>query len=314
MEKLEIKDLPQVEDWRRKWSFRIYISGIIIIIALCAWNLISLKGPSNVPAPDKTVTISNKDEPAAPAPPSDQSPPTLTELVVQPIAQSVKFQIIFEHLFYLLLWLLLWLLIPSAFQRLRRFKLFNLEFELDQNQQEVIQVIDQQMRKFKFLTYLMKNENKDVLKTSFDSEHPRFKDALEFSLSKMQNFYLSEWDQHLSFEILTESEFDSKNWPSSVTKSIDLVDKYQIGVPINKENPDVVHYKNYLVYTSTEEENIYTNDAQMIKYVIVVSSYQTQFNENDGYLVAGITALVSELHMRAWENLGLIKLQRLIST
>ncbi|MDQ0217754.1 hypothetical protein ELQ35_13335 [Peribacillus cavernae] len=310
MEKMEIKDLPQVDDWRRKWSFRVYVWGIVGIIILGLWNLVTIaedganrqEKMENTPASNETELVPSKSK--------SKSSPTLTELVIQPIAQSPKFQVIFEYLFYLLLWLLLWLLIPSAFQRLTRFKLFNLEFELDRNQHEVIHVIDQQMRKFKFLTYLMKDENKDVLKTSFDPYLPRFKEALEFTLSKMQSFYLSEWDQHLSFDVMTVEEFETKNFPAAVRKSIDLVDKYQIGVPINKENPEVVHHKNYLVYTASEEENIYTNRAEVIKYVIIISSYRTEFNENDGYLLAGITSLVSELHKRAWENLGLTKLQQ----
>ncbi|EAR67367.1 hypothetical protein B14911_18270 [Bacillus sp. NRRL B-14911] len=296
MERMMVKDLPVIEDKVRKWSAIVYWTGVGIIILLAAISLYhAAQLPDGAGQPDAGSQAAAQE--------------TVTSLIIKPIAESPKFQVIFEYLFYLLLWLLLWLLVPSASRRIIRFKLGNLEFDLDQSQKEVISIIDDQMRKFKFLTYLMKEENKNVLKTSFDSEHPRFHDALDFALAKMQEFYLSEWDEHLTFEVMTLAEFHQASFPSAVKRSLELVDLYKTGIPINKENPEVIHDKNYLVYTTSEEENIYTSGTEVVDYVICVSSYRSEFNENDGYLVAGITSLVSELHKRAWENLGLTKLR-----
>jgi hypothetical protein len=157
----------------------------------------------------------------------------------------------------------------------------------------------------------MKEENRDILKSSFDPSHPKFRPALQYALSKMAEFYLTEWDEHISFDVHTKEEFEEQWYPSVIQKSMPLIERYKTGVPINKENQEAAHHKNYLVYKTTQKENIYTNE-EIVDYVIVLSSYRTAFNENDGYLLAGITSIVSELHQSAWSSLGVRKLREKI--
>lgn len=323
MEKMEVRDLPLVEDNVRKWAVRIYWGGIAgLILAFLIHALLLFLVPAEPPlktiAKETELTQSSGTEkenqqanPATSSSASTEKSATITDLIVKPIAQDPGFQLIFRYLFYILIWLLLWLLVPAGFQKITRFKLFNLEFELDRNQKEVISVIDQQMRKFKFLTYLMKEENRDILKSSFDPSHPKFRPALQYALSKMAEFYLTEWDEHISYEVLTNDEFEEKWFPAVIKKSMPLVEKYQTGVPINKENQEVAHHKNYLVYKTTQKENIYTNE-EIVDYIMILSSYRTAFNENDGYLIAGITSIVSDLHQTAWSSLGVRKLREKI--
>lgn len=337
MDPIEVKDLPLVEDKLKLFSYILYwaVIGVFIVFFIIDITVLTFTKPIDNSSDSVQVVTEKNDELSTEPVRKNNSTQdtnndltnnqnetnqhlesnngkTLTDLIVKPIAESPRFQVIFKYLFYLLLWLLIWLLVPSAFQRLKRFKFFNMEFELDTKQNEVISIIDQQMKKFKFLTYLMKDENKEVLRSSFDSNHPKYKDALEFSLSKMQTFYISEWDEHFTFEVLTLDEFKQKKFPNVLNKSLDIVEKYKIGIPINKENQEKISQKNFLIYRINEIENVYTNKAQMVEYIIVISSYRTIFDENDGYLLAGITSLVSELHKRAWENLGLNKLKKKI--
>lgn len=315
MEERERKDFPTFEDKTKKWVNRVYWIGIALIIITAIINVILVsidqKAKSSEPttqANSKEVATKkqNNNEPQKNEPQKKEEgnvkPKTLTELVVQPIAESPTFQVIFKYLFYLLLWLLLFLMLPAASQKLKRFKFFNLEFELDRAQQEVITGITVQTTKFKFLTYLMREENKEILQGRIDVDS-QYKKYLLTVLEEMQSFYDKEWDQYFKYEVMTKSKFLTRRrgrnaYPEVLFKTIEAIDEYKIGIPINKENMEDIHQKNFLIYRVIERENLYTDDERETTYVIVLSSHRTFFDENDGQLLAGVSSLVSELYRR----------------
>jgi hypothetical protein len=83
---------------------------------------------------------------------------TLITLIIEPIVTSEFYQIIFNTLFLYLVWILLFLLAPIAFYRLKHFKFFNIEIEIEKQDAAVYEVFSVSSSKMKFAAYLTSEE------------------------------------------------------------------------------------------------------------------------------------------------------------
>jgi hypothetical protein len=71
------------------------------------------------------------------------------------------------------------------------------------------------------------------------------------------------------------------------------------GLPILKEN-NLYFHKNYLIYKVTE---VNVRDATDIKeYMIVLSSYYSEFEEVDGILISGLSALINLIYLQTTQS------------
>lgn len=82
----------------------------------------------------------------------------MISLIIEPIVTSEFYQIIFNTLFLYLVWILLFLLAPIAFYRLKHFKFFNIEIEIEKQDAAVYEVFSMSSSKMKFAAYLTSEE------------------------------------------------------------------------------------------------------------------------------------------------------------
>jgi hypothetical protein len=309
-EKNSSKDFPTRKDWGRLILKLLYIGTLIIIVASAFWRIYNIpthETTNFVQNVQQTAEVGNKKDNTGTTNVNQQKeiinkdkPKTLTEVIIVPMANSPKFKIIFEHLFYAFLLFIFVILIPLPLERMKRFKLFNFELEMDAKEKEMVNTLEAQQDKFNFLVYLSKEENKRIFMIK-ERNYNTYRGFLLEMLENMKNHYKDEWNAYIQYEVLTEKEFKKRKFklPNIVRKTLDKAKKeYDFGVPINKENEFDIHFKNYLIYPIEEMENIYTTKQKEETYVIVLSSYRYFFDESDGQLVAGMASLASDLYRR----------------
>lgn len=294
-------DFPTRTDFGKLFLKIIYI-GILLFIILSALyrihNLPKQNTSVNTQQQVQSTTKAMEKEKGAKTEKQAQ-PKNLTEAVIVPLVGSPKMKIIFEHIFYAFLFFVVVLLAPLPLERMKRFKLFNFELELDANEKEMVSNLAVQQDKFNFLIYWLKEENKRVFMIK-ERNNQRYRDFLSEMLGEMQDHYRTEWGIHINYQIIKESEFKKSKfkYPVSVKRSVEAAKESFSGLPINKESETDVFFKNFLLHCVSEVENIYTSVEATENYVIVLSSHRYYFDEYDGQLVSGLASLSSELYRR----------------
>jgi hypothetical protein len=190
--------------------------------------------------------------------------------VAKSILDSTLNQIIFRGVFLLLIWVLLFLIVPVAFTRLKRFKLFNFEFEVEDKEQAAIQTVEINGGKAKLMAYLTSDDAAGKLFDFLEGTVINYQEALMYFLDEIQLGYRNHFNATFSYTVQKDS------YPPEI---VDLVDEStETGEAIlrNKTDNDNLLKKNYLVYYFCFENNAFTT---------ILSSYQHQFDIFDKYLL-----------------------------
>ncbi|PLS17189.1 hypothetical protein CVD28_14150 [Bacillus sp. M6-12] len=196
---------------------------------------------------------------------------TWLNIVVKPFIEPQFNKIILRGLFLLLVWMLLFLVIPVAFARLKKFKLFNLEFEVEDKELAVIQTVEISGGKAKLMAYLTSDHAAGKILDFLTADSSiMYQEALEYFLKEIQVGYFCHFNSSFSFSI------DIGTFPENL---IDLVEESKEcgeAVTKNKVDNDLIFKKNYLVYHFS---------FNGIEFVTVLSSYSYQFDIFDKYLI-----------------------------
>lgn len=238
----------------------LYTFGIIVIIGwmLIASSAIALNNARHNP---KALFLQPETTPPA-APAAD----TWFNLLIQPIIQSDFNQVIFRGLFLLLVWMLLFLVIPVAFKKLKRLKLFNMEFEVNDIEQAAIQTIETSATKTKYMLYLTSDAAADHTLEVLDEIGLNYQDVLEYFLIELQHWYKTPpVEASFSYELLM-------NVPSGLVNLVEASKEAGSSVLQNKPEPNNLLQKNYFVYAYTYREQ---------NYITVISSYTHAFDYFD---------------------------------
>ncbi|MCK1993390.1 hypothetical protein GW626_11100 [Peribacillus muralis] len=235
----------------------------------------------------------NPEEAAIPVHP--ENPPasagfqhTLITLIIEPIVTSEFYQIIFNTLFLYLVWILLFLLAPIAFYRLKHFKFFNIEIEIEKQDAAVYEVFSVSSSKMKFAAHLTSEEYQLEI-SGVIAESKEFKAPLMYTLDSAVDFYSDQLDLNFTYEIYTLNQFKKAKLPKSIKAMLDK--SIQTGDPCisNKSNSDSEYYKNFLLHYF---ENI---DG---KFVTVLNSYQTEFDTFDKSLIKILHNVVYDYYLQ----------------
>ncbi|WP_057912966.1 hypothetical protein [Peribacillus muralis] len=235
----------------------------------------------------------NPEEAAIPVHP--QNPPasagfqhTLITLIIEPIVTSEFYQIIFNTLFLYLVWILLFLLAPIAFYRLKHFKFFNIEIEIEKQDAAVYEVFSVSSSKMKFAAHLTSEEYQLEI-SGIIADSKEFKAPLMYTLDSAVDFYSDQLDLNFTYEIYTLNQFKKAKLPKSIKAMLDK--SIQTGDPCisNKSNSDSEYYKNFLLHYF---ENI---DG---KFVTVLNSYQTEFDTFDKSLIKILHNVVYDYYLQ----------------
>lgn len=127
----------------------VYAIGIIVILLWMAVSSLII-GIQNIKVnpgalilqPIKSEVNPTKTVDKNPGISQNQKQETWLDLLVKPIVESNFNKIIFRGLFLLVIWMLLFLIIPVAFKNLKRFKFFNMEFEVDHVEKAAIETVE----------------------------------------------------------------------------------------------------------------------------------------------------------------------------
>lgn len=238
----------------------IYIAGIIFIVGLTIYRL--TESSSN----DKNILNNATSSVQA----QDIKSDSFINLVVKPIVESQRNQIIFEGVFWFLLWILLFMLLPSGLLPLKRFKVFNLEFEIGEKEAAAIEKISQNSSK----ALTMVNYTSEESLARFFSEFSNvgemeFKTGLEFFLKDLVNGYRDEFDTNIQYKIYSEQGI-----PHRYKTLMQESQSNARAAVLNKLDIDNPLHNNWLVY--------YVPDQ---KFVTVLTSRLSPFDIMDQYLV-----------------------------
>jgi hypothetical protein len=294
-------DSPTRKDWIRTFYTFAYISLLILIIV--SGIIRYFQAPAGNVQESKQEQSSNSEKVKESK--VIEKEPTVTSLVLKPLAESPKAKIIFEHVGYFLILLFLFILIPIPLLSVKRFKFMTLEVERESQAIEVAKNLTIQQDKFGLLSYWLKEDFKSLF-LEVERDNTSYKDFLEEMLFYMRDHYKNNWDSHFEFDIVTETKFKQNySAPKLVKKSLPSAKVKGIGLPINKENDRYIHFKNFMIHTINVEENLLTEEECLITYVIVLKSYRTIFDEYDGHLVSGLASLTYELYRRYHTSLAI---------
>lgn len=206
----------------------------------------------------------------SPSSSSSQEKETWLTILVKPIVESNFNKIIFRGLFLLLIWMLLFLILPVAFKRLKRFKFFNMEFEVDNIEQAAIETVEISGTKAKLMAYLTSDHATGRTIEFLNDSIIDYKEVLEYFLAEIQAGYKNH-PLHATFS------YNVYNGaiPEELHELVEETKETGESAIFNKSNQDSILKKNYLVFYFC-----YGVD----EYVTVISSYTYPFDILDRYL------------------------------
>ncbi|MFJ7364435.1 hypothetical protein ACIQWQ_09965 [Peribacillus frigoritolerans] len=234
-------------------------------------------------------TLKNPEETIVPVPPVSQGfEHTLISLIIEPIVTSEFYQIIFNTLFLYLVWILLFLLAPIAFYRLKHFKFFNIEIEIEKQDAAVYEVFSMSSSKMKFAAYLTSEEFQLEISEEIANSKD-FKTPLIYTLDCAVDFYSDQLGLSFTYDIFTLSQFKKAKLPKSIKAMLDK--SIQTGDPCitNKSNSDSEYYKNFLIHYFENMDG---------KFVTVLNSYQTEFDTFDKSLIKILQNVIYDYYLQ----------------
>ncbi|MGG4267709.1 hypothetical protein [Peribacillus simplex] len=213
---------------------------------------------------------------------------TLITLIIEPIVTSEFYQIIFNMLFLYLVWILLFLLAPIAFYRLKHFKFFNIEIEIEKQDAAVYEVFSVSSSKMKFAAYLTSEEYQLEISEEIANSKD-FKTPLIYTLDCAMDFYSNQLGLSFTYDIYTLNQFKKAKLPKSIKAMLDK--SIQTGDPCitNKSNSDSEYYKNFLLHYFENMDG---------KFVTVLNSYQTEFDTFDKSLLKILQNVIYDYYLQ----------------
>ncbi|MDF2000665.1 hypothetical protein [Peribacillus frigoritolerans] len=258
---------------------KFYVIGTILIFVYTLVAMAHL-GIQTLKKPEETIV---------PAPPVSQGfEHTLISLIIEPIVTSEFYQIIFNTLFLYLVWILLFLLAPIAFYRLKHFKFFNIEIEIEKQDAAVYEVFSMSSSKMKFAAYLTSEEFQLEISEEIANSKD-FKTPLIYTLDCAVDFYSDQLDLSFTYDIYTLNQFKKAKLPKSIKAMLDK--SIQTGEPCitNKSNSDSEYYKNFLIHYFENMDG---------KFVTVLNSYQTEFDTFDKSLLKILQNVIYDYYLQ----------------
>ncbi|MFC0186713.1 hypothetical protein ACFFJY_00365 [Fictibacillus aquaticus] len=307
MEKLDLKekeDLTDLEnqskekfvhpvrkDWFRIFIMTVYVIGFISIIGHFFYESVNL--PDKLAEPPANTTSGQT--PLSSSPPANNLGPgtkvnnteTLVTLVVKPITENPIIGSILKHAFFLIVYIFVFLLFPIAFTRLKRFKFFNFEFEVEKSGESVIEVLNTTAQKINILSkWTTDKYANDFAKQNLNT----IVESIEYVLGEVSKDYLENLNLNLEHKVYNTTEFKRDlTIPYIVKKNYDSAKARAATIPINKENKNHLYLRNYLLTVVEFDKK---------EYVIVVKSFEAEFDEYDSVLFTGLISLANHYFER----------------
>ncbi|AOH55054.1 hypothetical protein ABE28_011900 [Peribacillus muralis] len=213
---------------------------------------------------------------------------TLITLIIEPIVTSEFYQIIFNTLFLYLVWILLFLLAPIAFYRLKHFKFFNIEFEIEKQDAAVFEVFSVSSSKMKFAAYLTSEEYQLEISEEI-ANSKEFMTPLIYTLDSAVDFYSNQLDLTFTYDIYTLNQFKKAKLPKSIKAMLDMSIETGDACITNKSNSDSEYYKNFLLHFFENMDG---------KFVTVLNSYQTEFDTFDKSLIKILHNVIYDYYLQ----------------
>lgn len=238
----------------------VYIAGIIAIVGITVYRL----------ADSDWNRASAPASAASPAPSQAPQEYSFVQLVVKPVVESQRNQIIFEGVFWFVLWILLFMLLPSGLLPLKRFKMFNLEFEIGDKEAAAIEKISQNSSKALTMVNYTSEESLIRFFGEFGNVgEVEYRQGLTFFLQDLVDGYRKEFDTTLHYRIYSEDKLPKRY--RALAKESRSNGRAAV---LNKLDHDNPLHSHWLVY-----------DVPGQRLVTVLTSRLTPFDIMDQYLV-----------------------------
>lgn len=198
------------------------------------------------------------------------------------IVSSDANRIFGKGLLMLLVWIILFLLLPLVTGSLKRFKLFNLEFEMERPDRSGIANQNYQNEKVEVLSNLYSKASKSNLFKFYNKQSgiADFGSALSFFLQEITAGYRKNYNIGIAWEVY-EWETLPKEWERPAKISAELNEPFIE----NQESKLTFKKKHILVYTFSYFDK---------HYVTVLSSYTSPFDLIDKYSLVVLHHAIAE--------------------
>lgn len=171
-----------------------------------------------------------------------------------------------------------------------------------ENNSQTLEKIDNQRTKLDIIKHFSTLGNQK--KFSDSVEDKTLLGYLTAMFKQMQNIYDEQFRSAFDFEILTMDEFLNSNKKSIVKKSIAAVNDFGCGVSIGKEE-NLPFHQNFLMY---KVSGVVGNEVK--EYVILLSSYNYEFDEDDEIVIATLCSIVATVHKTYTQSVVLLEFNR----
>lgn len=228
----------------------IYYAGLLFIIG---WTLYQLIWGDVKPIPLST---------AVPA-------TWWTEYVIKPLISSTFLLTIMKGIFLLSVWVILFLIIPSTSRQLKRFKLFQMEFEVEDKETAAVAFIELQSSKATLLSTMYSDASIGKLFTFLDEE------TMEVDYVSALAYFLE--DFKISYKQRYNITFECE------TKDFNLLTGMELNyAELSKEtgDPEVLNWDAPLAKLKKNRLVFHFNYRGSEK-VTILSSYSSQFDVID---------------------------------
>ncbi|MGG0789866.1 hypothetical protein ABE132_14410 [Peribacillus simplex] len=311
------KDFPVIKDQVKSVAYYVFAIMLIAVTLSLVFNLFTVKhNPQKQDVKhvqvvtkevekkvkgkvEKTKEVQTTEKPA-------EKPKGFQEFAVNLLKEKTIGTVILKHFFMYLGAIVLYLLFLVTSKDVSNIKVAGLEVGSHQSvKEEFARTIEEQETKFELLTFWMEEKNKESFSRFITTK--TFLGFLIGILDKMQEYYSTEWNVNFSYQIYTLAEFKNSSLPRIVKKSAVALEEDDSGLPIHKES-NLYYHKNYMIYKV--KENDVTDASNVKEYMIVLSSYYSNFAEVDGILLAGLSALTTSIHTEVTQSKVILDLHK----
>jgi hypothetical protein len=216
----------------------------------------------------------------------EKKPTGFQEVAVALLGGKTISSVVFKHFLAYLGIAILYLLIKGRSVKVGP---SGVEFGSGMNETEqIVKELENQSIKLELLSFWSDETIQESFYTNVaDKSFSGFMTAM---LDKIKEYYATEWGLQFGFTIYSMQEFNTSDLPRIVKKSAVAVEAGKPGLPINKES-NLPYHRNYLICKILEVDP--SNASNTTEHMIVLSSFNSSFGNDDGKVVSRVCAIAN---------------------
>ncbi|WP_121612523.1 hypothetical protein [Mesobacillus foraminis] len=276
------------------------VTAVFVINTLSlGWRLLTVKEPKEIHDKNKQIetitktvekTVDNKREITTEksTKESEGNPSNLVEVLGGLLKNPGKVGIWSFHILVYFITFVLYLFVLITIKGVSDFNFLGFGMKSEQTSITENQMIVNQRTKLDILKHWITLGNQK--RYSGSVEDKTLLGYLTVMFEQMQATYHEQFGSFFDVEILTREQIKKSNYPRIIKKSLEAINDVGCGIFIGKEE-NLPFHKNYLIY---KVEGL--DEDGTIEYIIVLQSYEYEFDEDDKIVIAALSSIAATVH------------------